>query len=98
MDLMGRLDEMDDLDDIIAWVQTCEHPEGGFGASEGHDRHVLYTLSAVQICALCDEIVEIAPRRDGELHRPPRSSTTGRSRATCGARWTRRFTYCALSA
>jgi len=96
MDLMGRLDEMDDLDDIIAWVLRCEHPEGGFGASEGHDRHVLYTLSAVQILALCDEMSRL--RRDetanfvASLQLPDGSFQ--------GDEWGEvdtRFTYCALS-
>ena len=50
MHLLGRLDDMDG-DGIVAWVMTCWHGCGGFGGSEGHDPHVLYTLSAVQVSA-----------------------------------------------
>ena len=48
MHLMGRLDDMDG-EAIVEWVMKCRHECGGFGGSEGHDPHVLYTLSAVQV-------------------------------------------------
>jgi prenyltransferase beta subunit len=45
---MGRLDEMD-VGGLVSWVLGCQHPNGGFGGSERHDPHILYTLSAVQV-------------------------------------------------
>lgn len=51
MHLLGRLDVMD-KDTILAWVLSCQREDGGFGGSERHDSHLLYTLSAVQILAL----------------------------------------------
>lgn len=48
MRLMGRLDDMDG-EAIVEWVMKCRHDCGGFGGSEGHDPHILYTLSAVQV-------------------------------------------------
>jgi len=30
--------------------------EGGFGGNVGHDPHILYTLSAVQVLALFDKM------------------------------------------
>ena len=36
----------------------CLNEDGGFGASEGHDSHLLYTLSAVQILATYDALEE----------------------------------------
>lgn len=53
--LMGRLDALDSSA-IVDWVMSCQHPCGGFGGSERHDPHLLYTLSAVQILALYDRM------------------------------------------
>eukprot|EP00124_Ichthyophonus_hoferi_P005407 Ihof_evm2s775 gene=Ihof_evmTU2s775 len=54
MELLGKLDLMD-KPAIIDFVLKCQHPEGGFGASIGHDAHILSTLSAVQIMVLYGE-------------------------------------------
>ncbi len=51
MHLLGKLDVMD-RDTILGWVLSCQKDDGGFGGSERHDSHLLYTLSAVQILAL----------------------------------------------
>lgn len=51
MDLMGKLDVMD-RNDIIKFIQQCQHDNGGVGASICHDPHLLYTLSAVQVTYL----------------------------------------------
>ena len=48
MHLLGRLGDMDG-EAIVEWVMRCWHDCGGFGGSEGHDPHILYTLSAVQV-------------------------------------------------
>ncbi|KAH8154725.1 uncharacterized protein LAJ45_01256 [Morchella importuna] len=40
----------------IAFVLSCQHPSGGFGASPAHDPHLLYTLSAIQILATVDAL------------------------------------------
>ena len=48
MDLMSALDQMDRAE-VISFVGKCQHPCGGVSASEGHDPHILYTLSAVQV-------------------------------------------------
>ncbi len=37
-------------------VLTCQHASGGFGGSERHDAHLLYTLSAIQVLALYDKL------------------------------------------
>lgn len=41
-----------DKDEIVDFVVSCLHEDGGVGASVGHDPHLLYTLSAVQILCL----------------------------------------------
>ena len=48
MDLMGSLEKMN-KQEVIAFVKSCHHDCGGFSASVGHDPHLLYTLSAVQV-------------------------------------------------
>jgi geranylgeranyl transferase type-2 subunit beta len=55
MHLLGRLDRMDKVA-ILDWVMRCQKEDGGFGGSERHDSHMLYTLSAVQILALYDRL------------------------------------------
>ena len=38
---------------VYVYVIACP---GGFGGNIGHDPHVLYTLSAIQVLALFDKI------------------------------------------
>ncbi|TRY84156.1 hypothetical protein DNTS_026052 [Danionella cerebrum] len=58
MDLMGQLSRMN-RDEIIEFIKSCQHDCGGIGASIGHDPHLLYTLSAVQILSLYDSVNSI---------------------------------------
>lgn len=48
--ILGR-DITQDLDtsSILNWVMSCQHSNGGFSGSPGHDPHILYTLSALQV-------------------------------------------------
>ena len=55
MALMGRLSDMD-FPKITEWLLTCQKEDGGFGGSPRNDSHLLYTLSAVQILALTDQL------------------------------------------
>ncbi|XP_021745019.1 geranylgeranyl transferase type-2 subunit beta 1-like isoform X2 [Chenopodium quinoa] len=55
LDLLGKL-QVVDQDEVISWVMQCQHESGGFGGNIGHDPHILYTLSAVQVLALFDKI------------------------------------------
>ena len=48
--LLGAEDQLDKKG-ILEFIKKCQHKCGGFGASEGHDPHLLYTLSAVQVRA-----------------------------------------------
>lgn len=38
------------------YLFLCIYHAGGFGGNIGHDPHVLYTLSAVQVLALFDKL------------------------------------------
>ncbi|KAM7484840.1 hypothetical protein LguiA_000849 [Lonicera macranthoides] len=55
LDTLDKL-EMVDIKEVVSWVMKCQHDSGGFGGNVGHDPHVLYTLSAVQILPLFDKI------------------------------------------
>ncbi|OBS77987.1 hypothetical protein A6R68_19622 [Neotoma lepida] len=55
MDLMGQLDRMN-REEVLVFIKSCQHECGGISASIGHDPHLLYTLSAVQILTLYDSI------------------------------------------
>ena len=49
MALMGKLEQMN-KEEVIEFVKACQHEHGGFSASINHDPHLLYSLSAVQVC------------------------------------------------
>uniref|UniRef100_A0A803LQC1 Geranylgeranyl transferase type-2 subunit beta n=1 Tax=Chenopodium quinoa TaxID=63459 RepID=A0A803LQC1_CHEQI len=55
LDLLGKL-QVVDQEQVISWLMQCQHESGGFGGNIGHDPHILYTLSAVQVLALFDKI------------------------------------------
>uniref|UniRef100_A0ACB8F3N0 Uncharacterized protein n=1 Tax=Sphaerodactylus townsendi TaxID=933632 RepID=A0ACB8F3N0_9SAUR len=55
MDLMGQLYRMN-KEEILEFIKSCQHECGGISASIGHDPHLLYTLSAVQILTLYDNL------------------------------------------
>ena len=84
-------------DEIVDWVLQCYHDDsGGFGAAIGHDEHILYTLSAIQIMAMCGELHRLdkdkvasylAARQEGD------GSFTGDKYGEVDTR----FSYCALS-
>ncbi|KAK3420566.1 hypothetical protein EUGRSUZ_G01406 [Eucalyptus grandis] len=51
LDLLGKLDTVDS-DEVVSWILQFQHESGGFGGNIGHDPHLLYTLSAMQVLAL----------------------------------------------
>ncbi|KAM3380454.1 geranylgeranyl transferase type-2 subunit beta 1 isoform X1 [Capsicum galapagoense] len=70
LDIMGKLGAVEQ-DEVISWVMQCQHESGcclallscflamifgGFGGNIGHDPHLLYTLSAIQVLALFDKL------------------------------------------
>lgn len=76
---------------------NCIDYENRFSASVGHDPHILYTLSALQILALCDSL-DLITNKDlvaqyvAALQQPDGSFS--------GDKWGEidtRFSYCALS-
>ena len=51
MDLLGQLHCMN-REEIPTFIKSCQHERGGISANIGHDPHLLYTLSAVQILTM----------------------------------------------
>ncbi|KAF2744115.1 geranylgerany transferase type II beta subunit [Sporormia fimetaria CBS 119925] len=51
--------------EVLDFVFSCMHDNGGFGAAPGHDAHMLYTVSAVQILATLDAFDELEARVSG---------------------------------
>jgi geranylgeranyl transferase type-2 subunit beta len=48
-------DNSDDRPSIVQWVLQCyDSTTGGFGGNIGHDGHLLYTLSAIQILVMAE--------------------------------------------
>lgn len=45
---------------------SCQHDNGGFGAAPGHDAHLLYTVSAVQVLVMCDAVGVLEERGKGD--------------------------------
>jgi len=59
LDIMGQLDRLD-RKYIVEFVKRCQCPTtGGFAPCEGHDAHLLYTLSAIQILCTYQALEEI---------------------------------------
>jgi prenyltransferase beta subunit len=50
---------------ILDFVFSCLHENGGMGAAPGHDAHMLYTVSGVQILATLDAFDELEARVPG---------------------------------
>jgi geranylgeranyl transferase type-2 subunit beta len=95
MALLGRLGDMKKAD-IVEWVLKCQHANGGFGGSARHDPHLLYTLSAVQILALFDELRRI----DADKVAAFVAALQREDGSFSGDQWGEidtRFSYCALN-
>jgi geranylgeranyl transferase type-2 subunit beta len=87
------------LDAIIDWVFSCYDPStGGFSGNVGHDAHLLYTLSALQLLALADRLSD--PRLDAPAVASFALSLQNPDGSFAGDKWGEvdtRFSYCALS-
>jgi len=80
---------------VVSFVRSCQRGCGGFSGNIGHDAHLLYTLSAIQVLALFDALDALdedrVMRYVASLQRPDGSFA--------GDEWGEvdtRFSYCAL--
>mmetsp|Transcript_48518 Transcript_48518/g.146355 ORF Transcript_48518/g.146355 Transcript_48518/m.146355 type:complete len:228 (-) Transcript_48518:648-1331(-) len=85
---------------IVDWVFACyDALTGGFGGNVGHDGHLLYTLSALQILAVAGMLED--PRLEREAVVKFVSGLQQADGSFAGDEWGEvdtRFSYCALSA
>lgn len=44
------------IEEIVKWVESCRHADGGYSSSPDLDPHMLYTLSAVQVLVSLDRL------------------------------------------
>ncbi|OAP55058.1 hypothetical protein AYL99_10758 [Fonsecaea erecta] len=101
--LLGHPDALP-RDETLQFVFACQNPDGGFGAAPGHDSHMLYTVSAVQILATINALDELEEPERGGKERTAKyianlqNSDTG---TFAGDEWGEtdtRFLYCAFNA
>mmetsp|Transcript_20837 Transcript_20837/g.29964 ORF Transcript_20837/g.29964 Transcript_20837/m.29964 type:complete len:363 (-) Transcript_20837:106-1194(-) len=100
MSLLGKdLSCEMDVESISSWVMQCQDEEsGGFGGSLNHDPHILYTLSALQILALCDRLNLIDSTRSKiASYIASLQQADGSFTGDCWGEVDTRFSYCALS-
>lgn len=62
--LLGEPDALP-REGVLDFVFSCLGADGGFGAAPGHDAHMLYTVSGVQLLALVDGFAELEQRLPG---------------------------------
>lgn len=55
LDVMDKLDRTK-KDEVLEFIAQCQAESGGISASIGHDPHILYTLSGVQILCMFDAL------------------------------------------
>ena len=95
--LMGLTTPIQNRPSLVDWVMSCyDERTGGFGGNVGHDAHLLYTLSAIQILALADKM----DRVDKDAVTQFVASLQQPDGSFAGDEWGEidtRFTYCALS-
>uniref|UniRef100_A0A2M4BTM4 Geranylgeranyl transferase type-2 subunit beta n=1 Tax=Anopheles marajoara TaxID=58244 RepID=A0A2M4BTM4_9DIPT len=96
LDLMDKLDRLE-KQSIIEFIKKCQCPvTGGIAACEGHDPHILYTLSAVQILVIYDSLAEI----DTEMIAKYVESLQQLDGSFFGDKWGEvdtRFSFCAVA-
>jgi len=96
---MGLTSPKDGRPAIVDWVFDCFDTEsGGFAGNVGHDAHLLYTLSAIQILAVADRLQDERLQKEAIVKFVVDLQQKDGSFA--GDRWGEidtRFTYCALS-
>ena len=86
-------------EEVVQDVLLCRNEDGGFGSAEGHDSHLLYTLSAVQILATYGALGELADA-DWDLTATWVARLQNADGSFCGDKWGEvdtRFSYCAAS-
>ena len=72
LEILNAGEEMN-KEELVSWVLKCQNEDGGFGGNVNHDSNLVYalclvmscryTLSALQILAICDKLDRIDAER-----------------------------------
>ena len=95
--IAGARDALDSAA-LLRFVASCECAGGGYAGAPGHDAHLLYTLSALQLLAL---LGAAPPREHADATRAFVRGLQRPDGSIAGDRWGEvdsRFSYCALQA
>ena len=88
-------------DEVVADVLECRNADGGFASAPGHDSHLLYTLSAVQVLCNYDRVhKELSEEQRRETAKWVASLQSEEDGSFKGDKWGEvdtRFSYCAAS-
>lgn len=104
LEILNAGEEMD-KEELVSWVLKCQNEDGGFGGNIDHDSNLVfvrfavmsrsYTLSALQILAICDRMETIDADRVAAfikgLYQPDGSFITDKY-----GELDMRFIYCAV--
>jgi geranylgeranyl transferase type-2 subunit beta len=94
MSLLKGTESMEQAE-LLQWLFRCQHECGGFGGNEGHDPHLLYTLSAVQVLAIFNQLERLDTERVAKFV----AGLQQEDGSFAGDEWGEidtRFSYCAL--
>uniref|UniRef100_A0A183CJF7 Geranylgeranyl transferase type-2 subunit beta n=1 Tax=Globodera pallida TaxID=36090 RepID=A0A183CJF7_GLOPA len=48
--------DMDDQEELVNVIKKAQNEDGGFAAADGHDSHLLHTLSAIQVAVIINKL------------------------------------------
>jgi geranylgeranyl transferase type-2 subunit beta len=82
--------------DMITFVQCCQHLCGGFGGNIGHDPHITQTLYALLILSFFDSVDKVDLNRLAQ-YVSSLQNTDGSFRGDYSGEVDTRFSYCAVS-
>jgi geranylgeranyl transferase type-2 subunit beta len=83
---------------ILSFIASCRHPDGGYSGNVGHDPHLLYTLSALQLLTIYGSLDELSAEEKEKTARWV-ASLQQEDGSITGDKWGEvdtRFSYCAL--
>ncbi|PIA18841.1 prenyltransferase and squalene oxidase [Coemansia reversa NRRL 1564] len=78
-----------DKQQVIDYILSCQNTDGGFGGHCGHDSHLLYTMSAVQVLSMYGALDKIESSRVVDYVISLQDIETGE---ICGDEWGERDT------
>ncbi|KAJ1998776.1 Rab geranylgeranyltransferase, partial [Coemansia thaxteri] len=84
-------------DDIIDYVLRCQNADGGFGGHVGHDSHLLYTMSAIQLLVMYDALNRVNAGKVIGYVKSLQDETTGEVSGDVWGEKDTRFAYISLA-